>query len=212
MDEIISGTKQYEYSGIVQTAKFVEQYWKRYTQPIGLDSLAVTNQDHATAVQLCTVAPLLFLTLDGHRPVNMEAWSNFAPPMTSEESLQCSAAGTPPTDASGEIPAAAPVNPTIVTQPSSVSPPEDSNPTIISSPTVISPSDSNPTIVSQPTGTSPTDDIVLEGRPSTNEKDENNDERQTPNSKSSGVLELAKRATILQASSIVFVALIPIIV
>ena len=212
MDEIISGTKQYEYSGIVQTAKFVEQYWKRYTQPIGLDSLAVTNQDHATAVQLCTVAPLLFLTLDGHRPVNMEAWSNFAPPMTSEESLQCSAAGTPPTDASGEIPAAAPVNPTIVTQPSSVSPPEDSNPTIISSPTVISPSDSNPTIVSQPTGTSPTEDIVLEGRPTTNEKDENNDERQTPNSNSSGVLELAKRATILQASSIVFVALIPIIV
>jgi hypothetical protein len=87
-DEIVNGTIQYENPTLLQDVKLVD-YWKRYTHPTGLDALNLIGKDHATAVQLCTVAPLLFFTLDGHRPVNVEEWGNFAPTMTTEELSQC---------------------------------------------------------------------------------------------------------------------------
>jgi hypothetical protein len=87
-DEIVNGTIQYENPTLLEDIKLVD-YWKRYTHPTGLDALNLFGKDHATAVQLCTVAPLLFFTLDGHRPANMEEWGNFAPTMTSEELAQC---------------------------------------------------------------------------------------------------------------------------
>ena len=201
MDEIISGTNQYEYSGIVQDVKFVEKYWKRYTQPIGLDALAITNQDHSTSVQLCTVAPLLFFTLDGHRPANMEAWGNFAPPLTNEESLQCTIAVTPPASPSGEIPSPTPVNPTSMAQPG------DSNPTIVSKPTPTSPSDSNPTIVARPTDASPNKDIVIEGTPTGNEDGKVDEEGEGPNSYSSGVSSFSTQVTICQIVVLVVLVL-----
>ena len=212
LDEIISGTNQYEHSGIVQNEKFVTQYWKRYTQPIGADALAVTNQNHATTVQLCTMSPLLFLTLDGHRPVNMEEWGNFAPPMTSDESLQCAFVATPSTPTTGDIPTPAPANPTIVAQPG------DSNPTIVSPPTTdispgseptdISPGDSNPTVVSKPSVESPTKDIEIEGTPSSNEDDANDGNEGKPNSNTSGVSQLPKPATYFQMTSVLVLSFI----
>jgi hypothetical protein len=197
MDEIINGTNQYEQPRFLQDVKFITRHWKRYTQPIGLDALAIINQDHYTAVQLCTVAPLLFLTLDGHRPVNMEEWVNFAPPLTSDESLQCAAIGTPPTSSTGAIPSPTPVNPTIVAQPG------DSNPTIVSKPTSnnISPGDPNPTIVSKPSVGSPTsNEIVIGDTPISKENDASTDDEGKQNTKTSGVSPLPKSALILQTT------------
>lgn len=205
MDEIISGTIQYENLAIAQDDKFVTKYWKRYTQPIGLDTLAITNQDHSTSVQLCTVAPLLFLTLDGHRPVNMESWANFAPPLTSEESLQCTIPGTPPVSPSGDIPAPTPVNPTIVAQPSSALEPGDSNPTIVSKPTPTSPNDSNPTIVAQPADASPSKDVVIEGTPTSNEDSAIDEKGKEPNSNSNGVSSRSTQGTICLIATFVVI-------
>ena len=201
LDEIISGTNQYEQSRIVKNVKFATQYWKRYTQPIGLDTLAVTNQDHTTAVQLCTVAPLLFFTLDGHRPVNMEEWGNFAPPLTSYESQQCAIVGTPPTSLTGAIPSPTPVNPTIVGQPG------DSNPTIVSKPT-----ESNPTFVSKPSAGSPaSEDIVIEGTSTSDENDASIDNDQKSNTKTSGVSPLQKSASSFQITAAFYIALTAIV-
>ena len=76
-DEIVS-PRHYEYPPILLSASDAElqKLWKRYTQPAGLDALAVTG-DHETALQLCSIAPLLFFTLQGYRPDAVEDRGNY---------------------------------------------------------------------------------------------------------------------------------------
>lgn len=72
----------------------LQSLWNRYTQPLGLDALQViTGHDHDTTLQLCTVAPILFFTLQGHKPDNSIDHGNLMTPLSAEELARC----VPPT-------------------------------------------------------------------------------------------------------------------
>lgn len=62
--------------------------WQRYTQPSGNPALLVTG-DHAAALQLCALAPVLFFTLGGHKPVNAVDQGNYMASLSPTELAQC---------------------------------------------------------------------------------------------------------------------------
>jgi hypothetical protein len=175
-DEMVNGTRQYEYPGFQQDVELIAKYWKRYTQPIGLDALAITSENHTVAVQLCTVAPLLFFTLDGHRPTRMEDWGNYAPAMTTEELLQCNASPSStnsPAVTPNQLEAVSPES-TVVTSP-------NQSPVTVSMPSSASQNgDISPPV-------KPTTDIVIPNGPSfTSEKDDSNSNEKERTSTSHG--------------------------
>lgn len=101
-----------------------------YAGPTGLPDLAPAGS-HIESLRLCSLSPMLFFTLQGHRPVNPEDRGNFQPLLTVDESQFCleSARTTPPTSMPTSSPTDSPMaNPGIQVTPSNPRPLGDSNP------------------------------------------------------------------------------------
>jgi hypothetical protein len=93
--------------------------------PIGLEDLAPFG-DHEQSLRLCSLSPMLFYTLEGHRPTAVEDWGNYMPVLDEAESAVCLASRPVPT-----------ASPTIASPTTSPSIPTTTEPTL--TPTVTPP-------------------------------------------------------------------------
>jgi cell division septation protein DedD len=64
-----------------------------FAGPTGLDQL-VPSGDHALSLRLCSLSPMLFYTLNGHRPVAVEDRGDFMPGLDDEQLQACPATRT----------------------------------------------------------------------------------------------------------------------
>jgi hypothetical protein len=97
-----------------------------YVGPTGLDELAPVG-DHEMSLRLCSLSPMLFYSLNGHRPVSIQDRANFMPPLEGAQLQECPATRKDVTLEPSLAPGSTPKP--------SVSP----SPTISPSPTVLDP-------------------------------------------------------------------------
>lgn len=124
----------------------LQSLWKNYTHPAGFDALFVSEaSNHRETLELCSIEPLLFYTLQGHLPTALEDRANYRPRLTAEElsNAACDAVSTlppvnpsdpTPTNGSPTPPGASPTDPVPGPSPSSNPPageptPSQGNPT-----------------------------------------------------------------------------------
>jgi hypothetical protein len=76
-----------------------------FVGPTGLDDLAPTG-DHELSLRLCSLSPMLFYSLNGHRPVSIEDRGNFMPALEGAQLQACPATRTifEPTPTPGSTP------------------------------------------------------------------------------------------------------------
>jgi hypothetical protein len=79
-DEIVS-SRNYDNSTRFLWNTGLVDVWQRYTGPLGSSTLTVQG-NHATAVHYCSIAPILFFSLEGHQPNAVEDRGNYMEPMT----------------------------------------------------------------------------------------------------------------------------------
>jgi hypothetical protein len=65
----------------------------KFAGPTGLGQL-VPSGDHALSLRLCSLSPMLFYTLNGHRPVAVEDRGDFMPDLDNEQLQACPATRT----------------------------------------------------------------------------------------------------------------------
>jgi hypothetical protein len=94
-----------------------------FAGPTGLPDLNPTG-DHVLSLRLCLLSPMLFYTLQGHRPVVITDRGDYMPPLNAEQLNACPTTRTfEPTPAPGSMP-----SPTSPTAPNPTTP-SDGSPT-----------------------------------------------------------------------------------
>lgn len=146
-DEIVS-PRHYLYPDLVNDVS-LQSLLTRYRGPLGFGALAVTG-DHARTLQLCAIDPLLFFTLQGYQPDNVEDRGNYMPVLSSSQMAQCVPVVVQPT-----LPPIG--SPTTSPQPTSSPPPTKSPSSVVAlTPSPSSSNSSSNNSTSPSTNNSPT--------------------------------------------------------